>query len=56
MTPAGHRSPDVASTIRVNRVAGMSVSYEDAAWVMLQAATTSTWDHELISAATPDKA
>lgn len=53
MTPAGHRSPDVASTVRVNRVAGMSVSYEDAAWVMLEAALTDAWDRELVSAATP---
>ncbi|GMA19208.1 NAD(P)H-binding protein [Arsenicicoccus piscis] len=53
MTPAGHRSPDVASTIRVNRVAGMAVSYEDAAWVILEAALTNIWDRQLISAATP---
>ncbi|AFV90599.1 BVR-B_like_SDR_a multi-domain protein [Acidipropionibacterium acidipropionici ATCC 4875] len=53
MTPAGRRSPDVGSTVRINRVAGMSISYEDAAWVMLEAATTSGWDRELVSAATP---
>lgn len=41
MTPAGHRSPDVASIVRINRVAGMSISYEGAAW-----------DRELVSAAT----
>lgn len=52
MTPAGHRSPDVASTVRVNRVAGMAVSYEDAAWVILEAALTDQWDRQLISAAT----
>lgn len=53
MTPVGHRSPDVASTVRVNRVAGMAVSYEDAAWVILEAALTDQWDRQLISAATP---
>lgn len=53
MTPAGHRSPNVASTVRINRVAGMQVSYEDAAWTMLQAATTNAWDRELVSTATP---
>ncbi|KQB84375.1 2,3-dihydroxy-2,3-dihydrophenylpropionate dehydrogenase [Corynebacterium oculi] len=53
MTSVGYRSPEVASTVRVNRVAGMSVSYEDAAWVMIEAALTSQWDGELISAATP---
>ena len=52
MATAGHRSPDVRSTVRINRVAGMSVSYEDAAWVMLEAAFTDTYDRELISAAT----
>jgi len=54
MTPAGKRSAEVAATVRVNRVAGMQVSYEDAAWVMLEAATTNKWDHELVSAATPE--
>jgi putative NADH-flavin reductase len=53
MTPAGHRSADVTSTVRINRSAGASVSYEDAAWVMLEAATTSAWDRELVSASTP---
>lgn len=53
MGSAGYRSADVASTIRVNRVAGMSVSCEDAAWVMLEATLTATWDGELVSAATP---
>lgn len=53
MTTHGHRSPDVRSTIRINRVAGMSVSYEDSAWVMLEAALADTYDHQIISAATP---
>ncbi|MEU1306078.1 MULTISPECIES: hypothetical protein [Streptomyces] len=42
----------MASTVRVNRVAGMSVSYENAAWVMFEAASTDAWDRELVSAAT----
>jgi len=53
MTSVGRRSVDVAATVRVNRVAGMQVSYEDAAWVMLEAATTEKWDRELVSAVTP---
>lgn len=52
MQSVGKRNPDVASTIRINRDAGPFVSYEDAAWVILEAATTSTYDHQLISAAT----
>ncbi len=54
MGSAGHRSPDVASTIRINRDAGPFVSYEDAAWVLLEAATTDTYDRQLVSAATPN--
>lgn len=52
MAGAGTRSPDVEATIRVNRDAGPFVSYEDAAWVILEAATTPTYDRQLISAAT----
>ncbi len=52
MTGVGHRSPNVQETIRINRDAGSFVSYEDAAWVMLEAATTDTYDRKLISAAT----
>lgn len=52
MAGRGHRSADVNSTIRVNRDAGPFVCYEDAAWVILEAATTPTWDGQLISAAT----
>lgn len=53
MAGTGQRSADVARTVRINRDAGDFVSYEDAAWVILEAATTSTWDRQLISAATP---
>jgi uncharacterized protein YbjT (DUF2867 family) len=52
MTTHGHRSPDVRSSVRINRVAGMSVSYEDAAWVMLEGALTDAYDRRLVSAAT----
>lgn len=52
MTSVGYRSADVASAVRVNRPAGMFVSYEDAAWVILEAALTNAWDRELIGAAT----
>src|SRR4051794_12804628 len=52
MASTGRRSADVASSLRVNRDAGPFVSYEDAAWVMLEAATTSTYDRKLVSAAT----
>lgn len=54
MQGVGQRSPNVQATIRINRDAGPFVSYEDAAWVILEAATTSTYDRQLISAATPD--
>lgn len=52
MQAVGTRSPDVHATIRINRDAGPFVSYEDAAWVILEAATTQTYDQQLISAAT----
>lgn len=55
MTTHGYRSADVRSTIRINRVAGMSVSYEDAAWVMLEAALTDAYDRQIVSAATPNQ-
>ena len=53
MTSAGYRSPDVRSSVRINRPVGMSLSYEDAAWVMLEAAFTDGWDRELVGASTP---
>ncbi len=53
MSATGHRSADVAATIRIDRDGGSFVSYEDAAWVMVEAATTSTYDGQLISAGTP---
>lgn len=53
MAGIGHRSADVLATVRINRDAGPFVSYEDAAWVMLEAATTATYDRQLVSAATP---
>lgn len=52
MAGAGQRSPDVRATVRINRDAGPFVSYEDAAWVMLEAATTHDYDRQLVSAAT----
>lgn len=55
MAGSGHRSPNVQETIRINRDAGSFVSYEDAAWVMLEAATTNLYDRKLISAATPNR-
>ena len=53
MDSVGHRSPDVRSTVRVDRDAGPFLSYEDAAWVMLEGAVTDTYDRQLVSAATP---
>ena len=53
MGGVGRRSPDVRSSVRINRDVGPFGSYEDAAWVMLEAATTNTYDRELISAGTP---
>lgn len=52
MASVGGRSPDVSDSIRINRDAGPFVSYEDAAWVMLEAATTTAYDLQLVSAAT----
>lgn len=52
MASVGQRSPDVRSSVRINRDAGPFVSYEDAAWVMLEAATTNSYDHQLVSANT----
>jgi ribosomal protein L14 len=52
MSSVGHRSPNVRASVRINRDAGPFVSYEDAAWVILEAATTDTWDGMLVSAAT----
>lgn len=52
MESVGQRSPDVRRSVQINRDAGPFVSYEDAAWVMLEAATTNTYDGQLVSAAT----
>lgn len=52
MASVGQRSLDVRASVRVNRDSGPFVSYEDAAWVMLEAATTNNYDHQLVSAAT----
>lgn len=55
MDSVGHRSQDVRSSVRVDRDAGSFLSYEDAAWVMLEGALTDAYDHQLVSAAThPD--
>lgn len=53
MGPAGSRSDDIESTIRVNRDAGPFVSYEDAAWVMVEAALSTTYDRQKVSASSP---
>ncbi|MDS9469639.1 MULTISPECIES: NAD(P)H-binding protein [Paracoccus] len=52
MAGLGRRSPDVEASLRINRDSGPFVSYEDAAWVMLEAATTHEYDRQLVSAAT----
>lgn len=52
MASVGQRSQDVRASVRVNRDSGPFVSYKDAAWVMLEAATTNNYDHQLVSAAT----
>ncbi|OQV66610.1 hypothetical protein AK51_03975 [Serratia nematodiphila DZ0503SBS1] len=52
MTSVGHRSQDVRASVRINRDAGPFVSYEDAAWVMLEGATTHEYDRQLVSATT----
>ncbi|USP11869.1 NAD(P)H-binding protein [Aeromonas dhakensis] len=52
MAGVGQRSQDVQASVRINRDAGPFVSYEDAAWVMLEAATTQNYDRQLVSAAT----
>lgn len=43
--------PEIAN-IRVNRPSGPFVSFEDAAWVMLEAAEGSQWDGQLVTAST----
>lgn len=52
MSSVGQKSPDVRTSVRINRDAGPFVSYEDAAWVILEAATTNHYDNQLVSAAT----
>jgi putative NADH-flavin reductase len=52
MASVGKRSADVRASVRINRDGGDFISYEDAAWVMLEAAATNTYDRELISAGT----
>ncbi len=54
MSSVGRRNLDIRSSVRINRDGGSFVSYEDAAWVMIEAATTNTYDHQLISADPPD--
>jgi putative NADH-flavin reductase len=41
--------------VRVNRASGGFVSYEDAAWVMMNAGESAQWDGQLITAATERK-
>lgn len=52
MAGVGKRSDNVQASIRINRDAGPFVSYEDAAWVMLEAATSERYDRQLVSAST----
>lgn len=52
MKNMGGRSADIAASVRINRDAGPFVSYEDAAWVMMEGATTNRYDRQLVSAAT----
>lgn len=54
MRDVGKRSPveTIKAGIRVNRSGGAFVSYEDSAWVIVEAALTSTWDNQLVSAGT----
>jgi uncharacterized protein YbjT (DUF2867 family) len=54
MQAVGKRSDGLpeAANIRVNRPSGNFVSFEDAAWVMLQAAEGPQWDGQLITAST----
>ena len=54
MDSLGAKSADLpaAANIRVNRPSGGFVSFEDAAWVMLEAAEGSQWDGELVTAST----
>lgn len=54
MLSVGKRSPvqEIKDSIRINRDAGGFVSFEDAAWVVTEAATTTQWDGQLISAGT----
>lgn len=55
MASVGKRSQDVLESVRINRDAGPFVSYEDAAWVMLEAAESNVYDRQLVSAATPSR-
>lgn len=52
MESVGKKSPDIQASVKINRDAGPFVSYEDASWVMLEAATTNTYDRQLVSAST----
>jgi uncharacterized protein YbjT (DUF2867 family) len=54
MKSLGSRSPDLpdAAHILVNRPNGNFVSYEDAAFIMLEAAEGDQWDGQLITAST----
>lgn len=52
MDAQGARSKLENRVVRVNRETGMYTSYEDAAWVMLESATTDKYDRQLVSVAT----
>ncbi|HHQ4757389.1 TPA: NAD(P)-dependent oxidoreductase [Aeromonas hydrophila] len=52
MASVGQRSKDIQKSIRINRDSGPFISYEDAAWVMLEAATSHNYDRQLVSAST----
>ena len=54
MDSLGAKTPGLpeAANIRIDRTSGPFVSFEDAAWVMLEAAEGSQWDNQLVTAST----
>lgn len=54
MDPLGKKSANIPASlnIRINRPSGPFVSYEDAAWVMVRAASIPDWDRQHITAST----
>lgn len=52
MRAVGRRSAEIASRVRIDRDGGPFTSYEDAAWVMVEAAVTDRFDNQLVSVGT----